>query len=56
MNIAEWNECVSSQDYKNIEDAYNNLQNEDINSLNWTLPQYIKDAYMYENIVKNEDC
>jgi len=56
LNLAEWNECVSSQDYKNIEDTYNKLQNEDIKTLNWALPQYINDAYMYESIVKNEDC
>jgi len=56
LNLAEGNECITSQDYKDIEDTYNKLQEEDINNLNESLPQYIKDAYMFEAIVKNEDC
>ena len=56
INMAEWNECISSQDYDNLEKTYENLKKEDKDTLNETLPTYVEQAYIFEEIVKDDDC
>ena len=56
INIAEWNACISSKDYDELESTYENLKNEDKDTLNETLPKYIEQAYIFEEIVKRNDC
>jgi len=54
--MAEWNECVSSEDYERLENAYENLKNESKDTLSETLRKYQKDVYEFDAMVKKDDC
>lgn len=56
LTMAEWNSCISVEDYKLLEDTYNSLKNEPKNTLNDTLPSYTKMAYEFEVIVNKDNC
>ena len=56
LNMAEWNECLSSDDYNTISQAYEDLKATSNDVLNETLPKYIESAYKFEALVQDEDC
>ena len=56
INMAEWNECLSSQDYENLESTYENLKKERNDTLNETLPNYVEQAYRFETLVQDDSC
>lgn len=56
INLAEWNDCVSAEDYESLEAFLNSLKKEETNNLWKVLPEYVKSAYIFEAIVKNEEC
>lgn len=56
INLAKNNTCVTSDQLEELETIYKNLQSEDKDMLNETLPEYTKQAYIFEAIVQNKDC
>ena len=56
VSMAEWNSCVSTEEYSEIEKAYENLKNESNDTLNDVLPEYIRQGYEFEDKVKNDSC
>ena len=56
LNMAEWNWCVTSEQYKEISDIYERLNAESNDVLRETLPWYIEKAYQFDLIVKNNNC
>ena len=56
ITMAEWNSCLTAESYNRLEQTYNNLKDEDKKTLSDTLPEYIKQAYVFEEIVKDNSC
>ncbi len=56
ITMAENNPCITSEQFNDLETTYKNLQSEDKDMLNETLPEYTKQAYIFEAIVQNKDC
>ena len=56
LNMAEWNECLSTDQFNEISEAYEQLKAENNETLNETLPWYIQKAYEFEAIVQNDNC
>ena len=56
LNMAEWNECLSTEQYNEISETYEQLNAENNETLNETLPWYVQKAYKFEAIVQNDKC
>ena len=56
LNMAEWNECLNTEQYNEISEMYEKLKTEDNKTLNDTLPWYVEKAYIFDAIVKNDEC
>lgn len=56
LNMAEWNECLDTDQFNEISEAYEQLKAESNETLNETLPWYIQKAYEFEAIVQNDNC
>ena len=56
LNMAEWNECLSTDKFNEISETYEQLKAESNETLNETLPWYIQKAYELEAVVQNDDC
>lgn len=56
LNMAEWNECLSTDQFNEISETYEQLKAESNETLNETLPWYIQKAYELEAVVQNDDC
>lgn len=56
INIAENNPCLTTDELTDLENTYQNLQNENKNTLNETLPEYTKQAYIFEAMVQDKSC
>ena len=56
LNMAEWNECLSTEQYNEISEMYEKLKAENNKTLNDTLPWYIEKAYEFDVVVKNNEC
>ena len=56
LNMAEWNGCLTTEQYNEISEIYERLKAEDNDTLNETLPEYIENAYRFETIVQNDEC
>lgn len=56
INIAENNPCLTTDQLTDLETTYQNLQNENKNTLNETLPEYTKQAYIFEAMVQDKSC
>jgi hypothetical protein len=56
LNIAENNPCLTTDQLTDLENTYQNLQNEDKDTLNDTLPEYTKQAYIFEALVQDKSC
>jgi len=56
ITLAENNPCMTSDQLADLENTYKNLQEEDNATLNDTLPEYTKQAYIFEAMVQNKDC
>jgi hypothetical protein len=54
--MAENNKCIDVSTLQEIEDTYKNLKKENLDWLEYFLPEYTKKAYEYDNIVKDDDC
>lgn len=56
LNMAEWNECLDTDQFNEISEVYEKLKAENNETLNETLPWYIKNAYKFEAIVQDDQC
>ena len=56
IKMAENNKCIDVSTLQEIEDTYKNLKKENLDWLEYFLPEYTKKAYEYDNIVKDDDC
>lgn len=56
LTMAENNPCITPEQFADLEDTYENLQNENNDTLNDTLPEYTKQAYIFEAMVQDNDC
>ena len=56
LNMAEWNECLDTDQFNEISEVYEKLKAENNETLNETLPWYIEDAYKFEAIVQDDEC
>jgi len=56
IKMAENNKCIDVSTLQEIEDIYKNLKKENLDWLEYFLPEYTKKAYEYDNIVKDDDC
>ena len=56
LNMAEWNECLSTEQFNNISETYERLKAEENETLNDTLPWYIEKAYEFEALAQNDNC
>lgn len=56
LSMAEWNECLSTEQYNEISETYEQLKAESNETLSETLPWYITKAYEFEVIVQNDEC
>ena len=56
LNMAEWNGCLTTEQYNEISEIYERLKAEDNDTLNETLPEYIENADRFETIVQNDEC
>ena len=54
--MAEWNGCLTTEQYNEISEIYERLKAEDNDTLNETLPEYIENADRFETIVQNDEC
>jgi len=56
LNMAEWNECLDTDQFNEISETYEQLKAENNETLNETLPWYIEKAYKYEALVQDDTC
>jgi len=56
LNMAEWNECLDTDQFNEISKTYEQLKTENNETLNETLPWYIEKAYKYEALVQDDTC
>lgn len=56
IKMAENNKCIDIAKIKEMQDTYYNLRKEKNDSLENILPEYIKKAYEYDNIIKEDNC
>ena len=54
--MAEWNECLDTDQFNEISEVYEKLKAENNETLNETLPWYIENAYKFEAIVQDDEC
>ena len=56
LNMAEGNECLSTDQFNEISETYENLKAESNETLNESLPGYIEQAYKFETLVQDDTC
>lgn len=56
IKMAENNKCVDVDTIKEMQEKYQSLKKEKKSNLEYTLPEYTKKAYEYDNVVKNNSC
>jgi len=56
IKMAENNKCLDVETIKEMQDTYHNLKKEKMDTLESILPEYIKKAYEYDNVVKEDNC
>ncbi|MBO4515963.1 hypothetical protein J5751_00575 [bacterium] len=54
--MAEGNECLSTDQFNEISETYENLKAESNETLNESLPGYIEQAYKFETLVQDDTC
>ncbi len=56
IKMAENNKCVSVDVIKEMQEFYQTLRKEKRENLEYSLPDYTKKAYEYDNMVKDSSC
>jgi hypothetical protein len=54
--MAESNTCITQSELDELENTYKNLKAESNEMLETSLPEYTKQAYVYESLLQNDNC
>lgn len=56
LTMAESNTCITQSELDELENTYKNLKAESNEMLETSLPEYTKQAYVYESLLQNDNC